>query len=64
MTERAIQSLENAIESIAKNIEAMAECENANFKDIAYRVNAITRMNRLLPGVNETAPSERKQEEG
>ena len=64
MTEKSIQSLENAIESIAKNIEAMAECENANFKDVAYRVNTIDRMNKLLTGVKETAPSESDDSNG
>ena len=64
MTEKAIQSLENAIENIAESIEAMTKGENVNYKDVVYRINAITRMNRLLPGVNETAPSESDDSNG
>ena len=64
MTERAIQSLENAMENIAESIEAMTKGENVNYKDVMYRINAITRMNRLLPGAKETAPSESDDSNG
>ena len=64
MTEKAIQSLETAMENIAESIEAMTKGENVNYKDVAYRINAITRMNRLLPGVKETAPSESDDSNG
>lgn len=64
MTEKAIQSLENAIENIAESIEAMTKGENVNYKDVVYRINAITRMNRMLPGVNEIAPSESDDSNG
>lgn len=64
MTEKAIQSLETAMENIAESIEAMTKGENVNYKDVVYRINAITRMNRLLLGVNETAPSESDDSNG
>ncbi len=64
MTEKAIQSLETAMENIAESIEAMTKSENVSINDVAHRINAITRMNRLLPGVKETAPSESDDSNG
>ena len=55
MTEKAIQSLENAMENIAESIEAMTKSENVSINDVAHRINAITRMDRLLPGAKGTA---------
>ena len=64
MTEKSIQSLENAIENIAESIETMTKGENVSINDVAHRINAIARMNRLLPGVKETAPSESDDSNG
>ena len=71
MTEKTIQSLETAMENIAESIETMTKGENVNYKDVVYRINAITRMNRLLPQTNrllpwlkETAPSESDDSNG
>lgn len=64
MTEKAIQSLETAMENIAESIEAMTKGENVSYNDVAHRINAITRMDRLLPGAKGTAPSESDDSNG
>ncbi len=64
MTEKTIQNLETAMENIAHDIEIETNGVNADYKDIMSRVYAMERMNRLLPGVKETAPSESDDSNG
>ena len=64
MTEKTIQSLETAMENIAHDIEIETNGDNADYKAIMSRVYAMERMNRLLPGVKETAPSESDDSNG
>ena len=49
MTEKAIQSLENAMENIAHEIEIETNGVSADYKDIMSRVHAMERMNKLIP---------------
>ena len=49
MTEKTIQSLENAMENIAHEIEIETNGDNADYKAIMSRVYAMERMNKLIP---------------
>ena len=49
MTEKAIQSLENAMENIAHDIEIETNGSGADYKAIMSRVHVMERMNKLIP---------------
>lgn len=49
MTEKAIQSLETAMENIAQEIEIETNSCNADYNAIMSRVRAMERMNKLIP---------------